>query len=86
LAQSNDHPSPFVAQLNPQNGEVQWSHTVGSLNANSANTLTVDSAGDVVVVGQQHDGNQADLFVAKLNPNGQVKWEETFGSSEDEVG
>jgi len=82
----------FVAKLNP-NGQVLWATRAGGTGTDLGHTVTVDSAGNVVVggyfSGTAKFGNKTlassggtDAFVAKFTgTNGTVQWANKVGGS-----
>jgi hypothetical protein len=59
---------------------------VGYENSNVATSIAVNSAGEIVVVGQTPSDNDADIFLSKLNDQGVAIWKQSFGSLEDDIG
>jgi hypothetical protein len=77
----------FVVKLN-SNGEVLWKKTFGGVREDLGLSLTTTSDGGMVLTGytQSNDGDfegmgkgDWDIFVVKLNSNGEVIWKKTFG-------
>jgi hypothetical protein len=77
----------FVTKLN-SNGEVLWKKTFGGVREDLGLSLTTKSDGGMVLTGytQSNDGDfegmgkgDWDIFVVKLNSNGEVIWKKTFG-------
>jgi hypothetical protein len=77
---SNGGRDAFVAKLNPGTGDTFWAKALGSINDQSATTITGDMSGNTFVSGRYSgeidlgDGvgllqaDQGDAFVAKLAP------------------
>jgi outer membrane protein assembly factor BamB len=74
----------FVAHFNAQ-GAVDWAHAYGNAATQSAADVAVDAAGGTYVTGINHGtimfdrpfevvGTDADLWVAKLDANGNPEW------------
>lgn len=82
----------FLAKFDA-NGVRQWTRTLGSGAYNAANGVTVDAAGDVVVVGEAAENLDSanyrglrDAFVAKFSPDGTRQWVRQIGSPEYDSG
>ena len=75
-------------------GELQWAYSYGGSDDDLANDLVVDDNGSIYVVGESEstDGDRtsflgrSDVWVIKLDADGGLVWERTFGGSEDDVG
>ena len=78
----------FVAKYD-KNGTPVWTQQLQTLNANQANTVSVDSSGNVYIGGQvtgavgkgQTNAGKQDAYVAKLDSKGKVVYEQQFGTS-----
>lgn len=91
---SNGEADVFVAKLN-SNGDVQWVTTGGSTGKDVV-TNSISIGSDIIISGAftntatfgsetvTSDG-AADVFVAKLNSNGDVQWVTTGGSSGEDT-
>jgi hypothetical protein len=84
----------FVVKLN-SNGEVLWKKTFGGVREDLGLSLTTTSDGRMVLAGytQSNDGDfegmgkgNWDIFVTKLNSNGEVLWKKTFGGVREDLG
>jgi len=84
----------FVTKLN-QNGAHEWTRTFGGNLADSGQSIAVDSANNIYVTGSffatvdfdpsdgidEHTSNgSSDIFLTKLDPDGQYQWTLTFGA------
>jgi len=69
-----------------ENGNVKWQKAYGGSGIDGANDAIVADNGDVVVVGRTNSFGVggADFWVLRLDDNGNVKWQKTYGRSEDE--
>lgn len=85
----------FVAQFNASTGQHNWSRRFGGLSNDTANSLAVDSADNIVVSGRFEGSVDFgtgsfvsrgidDVFVVKLSANGSVRWSKQFGSTSQE--
>lgn len=85
----------FVAKLDPQ-GEIQWCrHYPSAAAQDSYGGVAVDGNGNIVIAGHVSgsidfgDGvmtaTGADVFVAKLDPAGNLLWAELFGAAGDQI-
>ena len=78
----------FVAKYD-KNGTPVWTQQLQTLNANQANTVSVDSSGNVYIGGQvtgavgvgQTNAGKQDAYVAKLDAKGKVVYEQQFGTA-----
>jgi hypothetical protein len=86
----------FVAKLDP-NGAHLWSKNFGDADDQAAQSVAVDSMGNVLVTGYfggtvdfgggpLTSAGGVDLFIAKLDPNGAHLWSKTFGDANDQIG
>lgn len=76
---------------NGQNLNVQWSETIGGVNAEGAQSITRDNANNIYVIGtyesqtitigtqQFNNAGNSDIFLIKYDPSGNVIWAKTFG-------
>ena len=76
-------------------GQLQWVKSQQAVS--SANSVKVDSAGNVIIVGSFRDaidfgtglmtaagGTIGDIFVAKYNPQGSILWSKAFGAAHND--
>jgi hypothetical protein len=81
----------FVAKLN-SNGEWQWVVRAGGTNSELGNGVAVDNNGNVIITGRFRESvsfgpftltsvGECDVFVAKLNCNGDWLWAVSAGGS-----
>lgn len=86
----------FVAKLDP-NGNHLWSKRLGGMGDQYAGRVTVDSAGNVILIGSfqgQVDfgggmftsEGKDDIFVVKLDAAGNHLWSKRFGDLEEQAG
>ncbi|WP_165699391.1 SBBP repeat-containing protein [Hymenobacter jejuensis] len=89
----------FVAKLNPS-GQWQWAVKAGGLADDRSNCIAVDGAGNAVVTGYFLSPSSlfglsnltnsgplgVDLFVAKLNPEGEWQWAAKADGTADDTG
>ena len=81
----------FVAKLGG-NGTLVWNTFMGSSDSDTGKAITVDSKGNVYVVGESsatwgtpltaHSGGPRDAFAAKLNGSGVLQWHTFMGSAD----
>ncbi|KUH33811.1 hypothetical protein APY94_04625 [Thermococcus celericrescens] len=64
-----------------ENGTVKWQKTYGGSDWEGAYAVAVAPNGDIVVVGYTYGFNtrNGDMWVLRLDENGTVKWEKTYG-------
>lgn len=80
----------FVARLDPGTGAPLWSRALSGVGIETTNGIAVDASGNVIVVGTfdvsvdlgsgvLSTAGGTDLFVLKLDPDGQPLWSVRFG-------
>lgn len=101
IINTRDDIDAFVAKYAP-NGDLLWVKNVGGLNPNAAeedmaNGVDVDALGNCYFTGQIGDSaffdsttilinGEADVFVAKYDPGGNVVWVQRAGSAGEDGG
>ena len=86
----------FVAKLDP-NGNCLWSKGAGTAGIQQAFGVGVDSTGNVLVTGEFYTGidfgcgalasaGASDVYLAKLDPNGNCLWSKGAGSGGEQWG
>ena len=84
----------FVAKLD-SNGSLVWNTFLGSSDNDFGNGITVDGSGNTYVTGNSDStwgsplnsfSGGSDVFVIKLNNNGERQWNNFLGSSDNDVG
>jgi len=87
-------PDIFVMKLN-SSGETVWKKTFGGSIYEGGQSITTTNDGGYVLTGwiNSNDGDfsgmkkgSSDIFVMKLNSNGETVWKKTFGGSREEEG
>jgi uncharacterized delta-60 repeat protein len=69
----------WVLKLDP-NGDVQWQKTYGGPYRDAANSIQQTSDGGYIVAGWiESFASYTDFWVLKLDPNGDVQWQKTYG-------
>jgi hypothetical protein len=59
----------------PTAGNVNyWFNVITGTNVGNFTGLNLDNAGNIVITGMQENGTYDDVYVAKLNPSGEVQW------------
>jgi hypothetical protein len=63
------------------NGNVVWQKTYGGAGSNSANSVQPTADGGYIVAGQANPYwlGQGDLWILKLDANGNIAWQKTYG-------
>jgi hypothetical protein len=87
----------FVAKVYGD-GNLAWASYLGGMGSDSGHALVLDVLGDAWVVGstsstdfptdgfdRSFNGNQ-DVFIAKVDPNGNLRWASYLGGSEEDLG
>ncbi|WP_054839716.1 PEGA domain-containing protein [Thermococcus sp. JCM 11816] len=65
-----------------ENGNVKWQKTYGGSDQDWANSVAIAPNGDVIVAGVTNSfGTNGDMWVLRLDENGNVKWQKTYGGS-----
>ena len=96
---SNGGADIFVEKLDA-NGNFQWAKTFGDVNYDRGYGITVDNSGNVYAIGSflgtidfdpgtgtdSHTSVKFDIYIQKLDGNGNFQWAKTFGGSDDDYG
>jgi len=77
----------LIAKYNSA-GALQWARTLGGTGADYGYGVAVDSADNIIVVGQtSSDGaGGVDFLIAKYNSAGALQWDRTLGGTAHDVG
>jgi len=84
----------FIMKLN-SSGDTVWKKTYGGSGEEVGKSITTTTDGGFVLTGEttSNDGDftgmnkgSGDIFIMKLNSNGDIVWKKTFGGSVDEWG
>lgn len=86
----------FLAKLSPD-GALVWAKTIGDDKLQQNAVVTVDAAGNILVAGSFYgavdlgagpmvSAGEADVFLAKLTPDGAHLWSKRFGDSANQLG
>jgi hypothetical protein len=86
----------FVAKFGP-GGAHLWSKSFGATQEQFARAVAVDATGNVIITGYFYNtvnfgggaltsAGGAEIFVAKLDPDGNHVWSKRFGNSSDQAG
>ena len=75
-----DYSNVWVLRLDT-NGNVKWQKTYGGNNDDYASAVAIAPNGDIIVVGytESFGAGQRDVWVLRLDSNGNVKWQKTYG-------
>jgi len=75
----------FVMKLSP-NGTVIWAKTYGGSKDDVANAVAIASNGDIIVAGwtKSFSLGKSDVWVLRLDENGNIKWQKTYGGNDDD--
>ncbi|WP_456366813.1 protein kinase domain-containing protein [Thermococcus sp.] len=65
------------------NGNVKWQKTYGGSGYDEATTIAIAPNGDIIVAGytDSFSADDFDFWVLRLDENGNVKWQKTYGGS-----
>jgi uncharacterized delta-60 repeat protein len=83
-----DYQSAMLIAKYNSSGTLQWSRTLGGTGYEEGFGIALDSAGDVVIVGQttaQGQG-QYDFVIAKYNSSGALQWQRLLGGTSSDEG
>jgi hypothetical protein len=85
----------YVAKLKPD-GDLAWARSFGGIGTEDGTAVEIDGAGNVYLYGSFEDtvafgavnltsAGARDVFLAKLDPGGNVLWARSFGGPADEA-
>ena len=68
-------------------GDTIWTRTIGGLNDDEAFAIIKDRNGNYVIAGytSSFGAGGKDVFVASINDNGSINWQESYGTLYDET-
>jgi len=77
----------YVVKLNA-NGKLQWTKTIGGPAGEIGISLIQTSDGGYAIAGSTRSfgAGEVDVYVVKLDANGNLQWTKTIGGEKDEVG
>jgi hypothetical protein len=77
----------YVVKLDA-NGNLQWTKTIGGPKRDWSSSLIQTSDGGYTIAGYTNSFGvgEADVYVAKLDANGNLQWTKTIGGPDDESG
>jgi len=69
-------------------GVLSWAKTIGGLESETGNEIIQTNDGGYVIAGEtiSYGAGQADIYVVKLDANGNLLWTRTVGGTGDELG
>jgi hypothetical protein len=69
-----------------QNGNIQWQKTYGGRSDDSASSIQQTSDGGYIVAGDTRSfgAGDLDIWVLKLDQNGNIQWQKTYGGPMDD--
>jgi len=77
----------FVARLD-HDGNVKWFKTYGGNKNDGFSDMKIAPNGDIIVVGYTYSfgtsAGSGDVWLLRLDENGNVKWQKTYGGSNDD--
>ncbi|AXI24710.1 hypothetical protein CFE53_00390 [Methanofervidicoccus sp. A16] len=70
-----------------ENGNVKWKRTYGGSNWDGADAVAIAPNGDIIVAGYTYSfgAGEGDFWILRLDENGNVKWQRTYGGSDDDI-
>jgi len=77
----------YVVKLDA-NGNLQWTKTIGGKNDDRGTSLTPTSDGGYAIAGRTNSfgAGDYDVYVVKLDANGNLQWTKTIGGKNDDAG
>ncbi|WP_456365007.1 PEGA domain-containing protein [Thermococcus sp.] len=74
----------WVLRLDSE-GKVKWQKTYGGRGDDVANAVAIAESGDIIVAGVTNSfgAGDGDFWVLRLDSNGNVKWQKTYGGRRD---
>jgi hypothetical protein len=68
-------------------GSIQWQKTYGGTGDDSASAVQQTLDGGYIVAGKTNSfgAGSYDFWVLKLNPNGSIQWQKTYGGTDDDA-
>jgi len=77
----------YVVKLDA-NGNLQWTKTIGGPESEEGVSLIQTSDGGYAIAGstQSFGAGEADVYVVKLDANGNLQWTETIGGKKEDLG
>jgi len=83
-AGSNDF---LLAKYN-SSGTIQWQRVLGGAANDIGRSVTVDSSGNVYVVGQTSSAGEGgdELLIAKYDSSGTIQWQRVLGAASGDIG
>jgi len=69
-------------------GNEEWTKSFGGTNSNPGNTIQETGDGSFIMVNSKYDygNNDYDIWLIKIDKNGLVEWEKTFGGINSDLG
>jgi len=76
----------WIAKLD-ENGEIVWDKAFGGIEAEVANSIIQTGDGGYVLAGYtwSEGAGREDAWIIKLDENGEIVWDKTFGGSDEDV-
>ncbi|MEM3511512.1 MAG: hypothetical protein QXW47_11175 [Candidatus Jordarchaeales archaeon] len=76
-------PAQAQTQRTIQKAQMTWAKTYGGKNNDSAFRVAVDGQGNIIVVGEtwSFGAGGSDVWVLKLDPNGDPTWQKAYGGT-----
>ena len=70
-----------------ENGNVKWQKTYGGSSTDVANAVALAPNGDIIIAGNtwSFGAGDADVWILRLDENGNVKWQKTYGGKNGDV-
>jgi uncharacterized delta-60 repeat protein len=80
--------SDFLIAKYNSSGTIQWQRTLGGSGNDYGRGMTVDSSGNVYVVGNTGSSGAGgfDMLIAKYNTSGAIQWQRTLGDTGGDEG
>jgi len=85
-AASRSNVDVYLIKVNAR-GDLEWGRAFGEALDENGHAVIQTADGGYMVVGRKETSqNDWDVYLIKTDPQGNLEWEKTFGSSHDEIG
>ncbi len=70
-----------------ENGDIEWEESYGGGSYDKCTAMIIDSDGNYILTGGTYSfgAGRYDAYVAKVDPDGELLWDETFGGGRQEI-
>ncbi|UJG44070.1 MAG: hypothetical protein K9W46_02555 [Candidatus Heimdallarchaeum endolithica] len=69
-------------------GNIAWNKTFGGIDGDSSRSIAATNDGGCIILGNTgyYGRGESDGMLVKLNPEGVIEWNKTFGGADDDLG